>query len=136
MVSRFDQVRTFLAAADEGSFSAAGRRFGRAQSVVSQTLANLEAQLGVKLFDRRVRYPVLTDAGRALLADARAVTQGISGFKARARALAGGLKSELSIAVNVMFPIEVLALRFAASRRSRTRHCVLRSRRLVLCFSL
>ena len=34
-----DQLRTFIAAADEGSFSAAGRRLRRAQSVVSQTLA-------------------------------------------------------------------------------------------------
>jgi hypothetical protein len=39
----------FIAAADEGSFSAGGRRLRRAQSVISQTLANLEAQLGVKL---------------------------------------------------------------------------------------
>jgi hypothetical protein len=43
-----DQMRTFLAAADEGSFSAAGRKLGRAQSVVSQTLANLEGQIGVR----------------------------------------------------------------------------------------
>ena len=42
-----DQMRTFLAAVDEGSFSAAGRKLGRAQSVVSQTLANLEGQIGV-----------------------------------------------------------------------------------------
>src|SRR5882757_8044538 len=68
-----DQLRTFIAAADEGSFSAAGRRLRRAQSVVSQTLANLEGQLGVKLFDRTARLPALTDEGRALLADARAV---------------------------------------------------------------
>jgi hypothetical protein len=52
-----DQLRTFIAAVDEGSFSAAGRKLRRAQSVVSQTLANLEAQLGVKLFDRSARYP-------------------------------------------------------------------------------
>ena len=58
-----DQVRTFIAAVDEGSFSAAGRRLGRAQSVVSQTLGQLEGQLGVKLFDRGARYPVLTEAG-------------------------------------------------------------------------
>jgi DNA-binding transcriptional LysR family regulator len=45
-----DQLRTFIAAVDEGSFSAAGRKLRRAQSVISQTLANLEAQLGVKLF--------------------------------------------------------------------------------------
>ena len=65
-----DQLRTFIAAVDEGSFSAAGRKLRRAQSVVSQTLANLEAQLGVKLFDRSARYPRLTEEGRSLLTDA------------------------------------------------------------------
>ena len=65
------QLRTFIAAADEGSFSAAGRKLRRAQSVVSQTLANLEAQLGVKLFDRSARYPMLTEEGRSLLGDAQ-----------------------------------------------------------------
>src|SRR5882757_4895080 len=99
-----DQLRTFIAAADEGSFSAAGRRLRRAQSVVSQTLANLEGQLRVKLFDRSARFPVLTDQGRALLADARAVAGNVDLFKARAKSLAGGLEPELSAAVDVMFP--------------------------------
>jgi DNA-binding transcriptional LysR family regulator len=99
-----DQLRTFIAAADEGSFSAAGRRLRRAQSVVSQTLANLEGQLGVKLFDRRAHLPVLTDQGRALLADARAVAGDMDLLKARAKNLAGGLEPELSVAVDVMFP--------------------------------
>jgi DNA-binding transcriptional LysR family regulator len=99
-----DQLRTFIAAADEGSFSAAGRRLRRAQSVVSQTLANLEGQLGVKLFDRRGHLPVLTDQGRALLGDARAVAGDIDLLKARAKTLAGGLEPELSVAVDVMFP--------------------------------
>jgi DNA-binding transcriptional LysR family regulator len=103
-----DQLRTFLAAADEGSFSAAGRRLGRAQSVVSQTLANLEGQLGVRLFDRAGRLPVLTEQGRALVAEARRVTGSMDLFKARARGLAGGLEPELSVTVDVMFPIEVL----------------------------
>jgi len=99
-----DQIRTFIAAADEGSFSAAGRRLRRAQSVVSQTLANLEGQLGVKLFDRSGHLPVLTDQGRALLADARAVACDMDLLKARAKSLAGGLEPELSVAVDVMFP--------------------------------
>jgi DNA-binding transcriptional LysR family regulator len=99
-----DQIRTFIAAADEGSFSAAGRRLHRAQSVVSQTLANLEGQLGVKLFDRRGHLPVLTDQGRALLADARSVAGHVDLLKARAKSLAGGLEPELSVAVDVMFP--------------------------------
>ena len=99
-----DQLRTFIAVADEKSFSAAGRRLRRAQSVVSQTLANLEGQLGVKLFDRSARLPVLTDQGRALLADARAVAGDVDVLKARAKNLAGGLEPELSVAVDVMFP--------------------------------
>jgi DNA-binding transcriptional LysR family regulator len=99
-----DQLRIFIVAADEGSFSAAGRRLSRAQSVVSQTLANLEGQLGVKLFDRSARFPVLTDQGRALLADARKVAGDVAAFKAQAKSLAGGLEPELSVAVDVMFP--------------------------------
>jgi DNA-binding transcriptional LysR family regulator len=99
-----DQLRTFIAAADEGSFSAAGRRLKRAQSVVSQTLANLEGQLRVKLFDRRGRLPILTEQGRALLTDARVVAGDVDLLKARAKTLAGGLESELSVAVDVMFP--------------------------------
>jgi DNA-binding transcriptional LysR family regulator len=103
-----DQVRTFIAAADEGSFSAAGRRLGRAQSVVSQTLANLENQLGVRLFERGARFPVLTAEGKALLTDARTVARSMDLFKARARGLAGGLEPEVSVVVDVMFPTVVL----------------------------
>jgi DNA-binding transcriptional LysR family regulator len=99
-----DQLRTFIAAGFVGCFSAAGRRLRRAQSVVSQTLANLEGQLGVKLFDRSGHLPVLTDQGRALLADARAVAGDVDLLKARAKSLAGGLEPELSLAVDVMFP--------------------------------
>src|SRR3982751_6832121 len=82
-----NQLRTFIAAAEQGSFSAAGRKLGRAQSVVSQTLANLEMQLGVTLFDRSARYPVLTEDGRALLQDARAVGEHMGRLKAAAQAL-------------------------------------------------
>jgi DNA-binding transcriptional LysR family regulator len=100
-----DQLRTFIAAADEGSFSAAGRRLRRAQSVVSQTLANLEGQLGVKLFDRGARFTTLSDQGRALLADARAVAGQIDLLKARAKGLSGGLEPDLSVVTDAMFPM-------------------------------
>jgi DNA-binding transcriptional LysR family regulator len=112
-----DQLRTFIAAADEGSFSAAGRRLRRAQSVVSQTLANLEGQLGVKLFDRSGHLPILTDQGRALLADARAVAGDVDLLKARAKSLAGGLEPELSLAVDVMFPDATLTNAVAAFQK-------------------
>jgi DNA-binding transcriptional LysR family regulator len=103
-----DQLRTFVAAADEGSFSAAGRKLRRAQSVVSTTLANLEQQVGFALFERTGRYPQLTEAGTALLEQARAAIGGMDAFKAKARTLAEGLEPELAVAVDVMFPIETL----------------------------
>src|SRR5258706_5280753 len=113
-----DQFRTFIAAVDEGSFSAAGRKLRRAQSMISQTLANLEAQLGVKLFDRSARYPRLTEAGRSLLADARAVADNVDDFKARARAMREGLEPELSVAMDVMHPMEALTRAAAHSRKT------------------
>lgn len=103
-----DQLRTFIAAADEGSFSAAGRKLRRAQSVVSHTLANLESQIGVQLFDRAGRYPKLTDEGSALLAQARLVVGGMDGFKAKARTISDGLEPELSVVVDVMYPMTSL----------------------------
>ncbi len=113
-----DQLRTFIAAVDQGSFSAAGRKLRRAQSVVSQTLLNLEAQLGVKLFDRSARYPRLTEEGRSLLVDARSVADNVDGFKARARAMREGLEPELAVAMDVMYPMDALTQAAAHSRQT------------------
>jgi DNA-binding transcriptional LysR family regulator len=104
-----DQLRTFIAAAEAGSFSAAGRRLGRAQSVVSQTILNLEGQLSVRLFNREGRYPVLTDEGQALLPAARQVVSNLDQMKAQARGLAAGLEPSIAVVANVMFPSELLA---------------------------
>ena len=58
-----DQLRTFIAAVDEGSFSAAARRLNRVQSAVSGWVSALEEQIGVTLFDRSGRFPRLTAEG-------------------------------------------------------------------------
>ncbi|KQP07952.1 MULTISPECIES: LysR family transcriptional regulator [unclassified Methylobacterium] len=104
-----DQLRIFEAAVDEGSFSAAARKLRRTQSAVSETMANLEAQLGVVLFDRSARYPRLTTEGAVLLADARAIVAGVNGLKARAKGIAGGLEPELTAVIDVFFPITAFA---------------------------
>lgn len=103
-----DQLRNFITAADEGSFSAAARKLHRAQSVVSESVSALESQIGVALFDRSGRYPRLTAEGSVLLADARGVVAGVDFMKARARGMASGLESELSVVVDVLFPIEAM----------------------------
>lgn len=103
-----DQLRVFVAVVDAGGFAHAARVLHRTQSVISYTIANLEEQLNVVLLDRGKRTPTLTEAGKALLADARAVALKVDGMRARAKALAGGLEAEVSLVVDVMFPSCVL----------------------------
>lgn len=104
-----DQLRTFVSAVDEGSFSAAARRLNRVQSAVSGWVNSLEAQLGVALFDRSGRYPKLTPEGVLLLADARNIVSGVDTLKARARLISAGLEAELSIVVDVFFPTALVS---------------------------
>jgi DNA-binding transcriptional LysR family regulator len=103
-----DQLRSFIAAADEGSFSAAARKLLRAQSVVSEAIGNLEDQIGVQLFDRSGRYPKLTPAGSIILADARGIVTGVDLLKARARGMSAGLEPELSVVIDVFYPIDAV----------------------------
>jgi DNA-binding transcriptional LysR family regulator len=104
-----DQLRAFIAAVDEGSFSAGARKLHLAQSAISELVSNLEAQIGVVLFDRSERYPKLTPAGVLLVADARSVVSNVDLLKARAKGISGGLESELAVVVDVLFPIEAIA---------------------------
>ncbi len=101
----YDQLHLLLAVVDEGSFAAAARRLGRAVSVVSYGIANLEARLGLTLFERAgTRRPVLTDDGKAILAEARMVARGMDGLRARAKGLHDGLEAEIGLVVDVMLP--------------------------------
>lgn len=105
-----DQLRIFLAVADEGSFNAAARKLGRALSVVSYGISALESQLGITLFLREgSRRPVLTEEGRALLADARAIADEADGLIARARGMRQGLETDIGLAVDVMVPSNTVA---------------------------
>ncbi len=87
-----DQLRVFLTVVDVGSFAGAARKLGRATSVVSYAIANLESQLGVSLFDREsTRKPQLTEAGRTVLAEARTISNGVHGLRAKVKGLLQGL---------------------------------------------
>jgi DNA-binding transcriptional LysR family regulator len=99
-----EQLRVFIAVIDHGGFAHAARALHRTQSVISYTIANLEEQLNIELLDRSKRKPVLTEAGKALLADARAVSSKVDGMRSRAKALGQGLEPEVSLVVDIMFP--------------------------------
>ncbi|MEL7107700.1 MAG: LysR family transcriptional regulator [Pseudomonadota bacterium] len=63
----WNQVRAFLATAEEGSLSAAARALGQTQPTLSRQVAALEEELGVTLFERAGRAMALTTAGSELL---------------------------------------------------------------------
>ncbi|BCL76087.1 transcriptional regulator [Jeongeupia sp. HS-3] len=99
-----EQLATFVTAADAGSFSAAARRLGRAQSAVSSAIALLEASLDVALFDRSTRTPVLTDAGRVLLGEARELLRQRQHFENRAFALGSQVPGQITLALDEGLP--------------------------------
>jgi len=104
-----DQLQVLITVVHEGSFAAAGRRLHRATSAISYSIASLEEQLGLKLFDRtNARRPKLTNAGETVLAKARSVTTGVSDIKARVASIRQGLEAELTLVVDVMFPTQRL----------------------------
>ncbi len=69
-------LRTLLAIAERGSFAAAARDIHLTESAVSMQMKALEEELGLALFDRSKRPPVLTEAGRALLPEAKELVGG------------------------------------------------------------
>lgn len=104
-----DQMRMFVTVAEAGSFRSGASRLLRAQSAVSHAIANLEHHLDVSLFDRSGHRPTLTAAGHALLEDVRAVLLKVDFLRARARGLAEGVEIELSLVVDTLYPLQVVA---------------------------
>jgi DNA-binding transcriptional LysR family regulator len=69
----FRELSAFVAVVEEGGMSAASRRLHVSQSALSQTMSALERELGVSLLERTSTGVRPTEAGTALLAEARAV---------------------------------------------------------------
>ncbi|MDP4605831.1 MAG: LysR substrate-binding domain-containing protein, partial [Erythrobacter sp.] len=113
-----DQLRIFIAVAEHASFGGAARAMGRAVSAVSYGIAQLEAQLGLSLFDREgSRRPVLTAAGEGLLAEARSVADRADALLAKARSLHAGQEAAITLVVDVMVSGEVTAHVLGAFRQ-------------------
>ena len=99
-MTSLDQLKMFVAAAETGSFSAAGRRLGKGQSAISLGIANLEVDLGFELFDRTTRKPGLTIGGERLLTFARAVLQQVEDLNAAAESIFSGDETRIRIVLD------------------------------------
>lgn len=90
-------MRYLVAVADSGSLTQAAEHLGVAQPALTQSLNRLEAELGVRLFERSRRGAALTDAGRAVIDDVRASLALAESATLRAQAIAGGKSGRLHI---------------------------------------
>lgn len=69
------QLKSFIAIADTGTFSAAAKTVGRTQSALTLQIQKLEGDLGCQLFDRSARRVSLTEQGELFLGYARKIIQ-------------------------------------------------------------
>lgn len=99
-MTNLEQLRIFIAAAETGSFSAAGRILKKGQSAISISIANLETDLGFDLFDRSFRKPVLTNNGKRLLAYAHSVLLQVEDFDIAAKNIFSGHETSIKIVVD------------------------------------
>ncbi len=104
-----EQLRQFVTTADRGSFSAAARHLGRAQSAISTAIGLLEADLGVTLFDRAGRHAQLTPAGAVLLREARELLRQAQELDSRAQALSLASQARLTLAMDEALPYSAVS---------------------------
>jgi DNA-binding transcriptional LysR family regulator len=90
-------LRYFVAVAEEGHVTRAAERLGMQQPPLSQQIQALERELAVQLFRRKPRGVELTDAGRALLDDARAILAHVDHAFATTRRTARGEQGRIAI---------------------------------------
>jgi len=99
----FRQLRSVVAVARHASFTKGAEALAVAQPALSQAIASLERELGVRLFDRSSRRVALTDAGRAFVARAERILADAASAAEEMTAHAGGLRGRVVLGTSQSF---------------------------------
>lgn len=102
------QIRTFLQAADAGSFSRAAERLYLSPVSVMNQINALEKRIGVRLFERTPHGVTLTAAGRSFYADARQMMAFSDSAIERARRIAGRERLLIRVGTSILHPCQKL----------------------------
>lgn len=94
-----EQLIIFKTVIETGSFSAAARTLGKVPSAISMSIANLEIDLNIKLFDRVGREPLPTQAAKVLYEKTKNLLIEMNQWKQHALSLSQGLEAELNIVI-------------------------------------
>ncbi len=112
-----DGLRAFTATAETGSFTAGAERLGVSNRLTSKHVAELEAQLGVRLFQRTTRKLGLTTTGEVLLSRAPALLEELDSLLSEVSEGSRGFTGGLRISAPVNFGerhVQVMLAEFAA----------------------
>jgi len=110
-------LRYFIAVAEEKHVTRAAERLGMQQPPLSQQIRALERELDVQLFRRKPRGVELTDAGSALLADARAILSHIDHAFATTKRTARGEQGQISVGFTSSAPFHPFVPRIIRAYR-------------------
>ena len=94
-----DEIQTFVAIAELGGFTQAGRQLHRSQPAISRRLSLLEDELGVPMFERIRGRARLTEAGRAFLPHAEAALAALKDGREAVHGLKTGMRGAISLAL-------------------------------------
>ncbi|MCU1658274.1 MAG: DNA-binding transcriptional regulator, LysR family [Pseudonocardiales bacterium] len=109
----------FLAVAEEHSFTRAAARIHLVQSALSVSIRSLERELGVRLFDRTTHRVELTDAGEALVAEARRTLEAADGARDAVAGVHSGLRG--TVRIGIMHSLALIDLAALLTRYHRER---------------
>ena len=101
-------LRTFVSVVDEGSFAAAAQRMGISRSLCSKHVADLEADLGVRLLSRTTRKVTPTAVGLSFSRDLRDVLARLDAAMESAKATTGRRSGALKIGSPIFYTLRVL----------------------------
>ena len=114
----WNQVRAFLATAEEGSFSGAARALKSTQPTIGRQISALEGSLGVTLVERSVRGLTLTQAGRELLDHVRAMGEAATLISMAADGQSQEVTGEVTVTATDLMSAAILPAILAPLRQS------------------
>lgn len=114
----WNQVRAFLATAEEGSFSGAARALKSTQPTIGRQISALEGSLGVTLLERSVRGLTLTQAGRELLDHVRAMGEAATLISMAADGQSQDVTGEVTVTATDLMSAAILPAILAPLRQT------------------
>ncbi|CAK2017299.1 LysR family transcriptional regulator [Vibrio crassostreae] len=105
----YEQIKTFVAVVELGSFSAAAKQLKKHRTTLGQAISNLEVEVNMELFDRTSRYPKPTENGHILYQQAKNLAETTKSFEQLCADRARGIEGQVTIYLSELVPRELIS---------------------------